>query len=51
MRILSFVSTLVNSFGVNKPRLGRNVTDGSIIIIERLRRRFRITSGIWSRFS
>ena len=51
IRILSFVNTLANSCGVNKPMLGRNAIGDSIITIERLHRSCRITSGRWSRFS
>ena len=51
IRILSFVNTLANSFGVNEPRLGRNAIGGSITIIERLRPSCRIVLGRWSHFS
>ena len=50
IRILSFVNTLANSFGVNEPRRGRNAIGGSTIIIERLRRSCRIVSGRWSHY-
>jgi hypothetical protein len=48
--ILSFANTLANIFGVNKRMYGRNVIDGSFIIIEGLRHSCRIVSGRWSRF-
>ena len=40
-----------SSCGANEPRLGRNVTGGSMIIIERLRLIYQIVSGKWSHFS
>jgi hypothetical protein len=47
---LSFVNILANSSGLNKRMRGTNVIGGSIIIIERLRRSFRIILGKWSHF-
>ena len=51
IRILSFVNTSANNFGVNELRLGRNAIGGSSIIIERLHPNCRIVSGRWSHFS
>jgi hypothetical protein len=51
IRSLSFVSTLENSFGVTKPRCGRNAIGASTVIIEGLRRTYQIVLGTWSRFS
>ena len=44
MLIRLSVSTLANSSGIGKRMPGRNVTGGSITIIERLRRSCRIAS-------
>src|SRR6516162_2307897 len=40
-----------SSCGANEPRLGRNATDGSLTIIEPLRRNCRRALGTWSHFS
>ena len=50
MRILSFVNTMANSYGVSERMPGRNAIDGSITIIKRLRRRCRKGFGTWSPF-
>jgi hypothetical protein len=51
MLILSYVNTSATSSGVNKRMRGRNVTGGSIIIIERLHHSCQPVSEKWSRYS
>src|SRR5215469_7878556 len=51
IRILWFVSILVNSSGISKRMVGKNVIGGSFITIECLPRSCRTVSGRRSHFS